>query len=346
MNVAVFFGGKSTEHEVSCKSACNIIENIGAHKVIKIGISKKGEWFYTEAKPDEIKNCQWEKKAYNIPVSIDMANKCFIKDGKSLEIDVAFPALHGKNGEDGTIQGLFELLELPYVGSRVVGSALCMDKAYTNIIFQNIGLKHTKWMSVEKYDFFKNPQEIIIKTKTTLKFPVFIKPSNAGSSVAVSKCNTEDELIPAYEAAFLVDSRVIAEEGIKNPLEIEIAVMGNENPIAATAGRVVSATEVYDYNSKYENEKSFNLIPADISEDLSEYIRETAIKAYKACSCAGLARVDFFVDEDKNVYINEINTLPGFTQISMYPQAFVKSGVKYDVLISKLLEYALKYGKI
>lgn len=345
MNVIVLFGGKSTEYEISCKSAFNVLSNINQnYNVQKIGITKEGKWYYTDASNEEIRDGLWISSNTNSPVDINFTEKCFKKDGQNIKCDIVFPVLHGKNGEDGTIQGLLEMLDVPYVGCSVMSSAVCMDKIMANIIFEREGINHVKWISAEKSEYVDSPDKIIQRF-SGLKFPVFIKPSNAGSSVGVTKCNTAEDIDKALKLAFLVDARVIAEEGISSPMEIEVAVMGNEKPIAAIAGRVMSATEVYDYSAKYENDASYNQLPAQISDELSEEIRKTAIKAYESCKCSGLSRVDFFVDSDENVYLNEINTMPGFTSISMFPQAFAKSGYDYTELIDKLIEYGFNYKK-
>lgn len=345
MNVILFFGGNSTEHEVSCSSAYSVLNNIKGHDVVKIGITKDGKWFKTNASNISIKNGEWINDKSNKPVLISFNEKGFISDGELIKPDVVFPLLHGKNGEDGTIQGLLELMEIPYVGSRVLGSSLCMDKAYAKIIFKHIGINQTPWLTFEYQDYYKNPIYSWDCIEKSLKLPIFVKPSNAGSSVGVTKCSTRAEFADAFETAFKIDRRVVVEQGFINAREIEVSVMGNECPVASVAGRVQSATEVYDYHSKYVNEQSYNVIPADIKAEISEQIRDYAKKAYKACDCKGLARVDFFLSPDDEIFINEINTMPGFTSISMYPQAFAASGVEYEQLIESLFEYATGFNK-
>ncbi len=344
MKVIVIFGGKSSEHDVSCVSAGSIIENMVGHDVYKIGITLDGRWFRTDATAAQIKSGEWEK-CPNEAVTIDINNNCFVCGGKRIRADVVFPVLHGRNGEDGRIQGLFEMLQIPYVGCRVLSSAVCMDKAYTNAIFDYSGINHVAWLAVEKFDYEKDRDAIIRKTKARLHYPIFIKPSNAGSSVGITKCRDDETLVKAFELAFMHDSRVVAEQGLEHIREIETAVLGNDEPVVSVAGRIQAAAEFYDYDAKYSNPESRLFIPADIEDKISNEIRMTALKAYKACDCKGLARVDFFVDNANTVYINEINTLPGFTSISMYPKLFEASGIPYSELIDRLLALAVQYGE-
>lgn len=337
MKVLILFGGKSTEYEISCLSAGNVIENISGHDVTKIGITRDGRWFYTDAEVCEIKSGKWVERE-NVPVNIDFSKKAFVKNGETLSFDVAFPVLHGKNGEDGTVQGLFELLELPYVGPGVLGSAVCMDKISANVIFENAGLNHVKWEAATAAEY-KNDKDGVISRFSSLGFPLFIKPSNAGSSVGITKCVTAEEVGAAVDAALAVDGRIIAEEGLENFLEIEVGVMGDGSE-KGEVGRIKSACEVYDYDSKYNNPDSTVILPADISSELREKVLSSAETAYRACGCKGLSRVDFFLGENGVLYINEINTLPGFTSISMFPMSFKAKGLSYSEIIDRLLHIA------
>lgn len=341
MKVLIVFGGKSTEYEVSCVSAASVLENIKGHETTKIGITKEGKWLYTEADTKTIASGNWVKDSSNKEVNIDINNCSFNWSDGSVCPDVVFPVLHGKNGEDGTIQGLFELMGIPYVGCRVLGSSVCMDKAYTKIVFDYAGIKQVPWITVEEFDYKKDKNAVVEDLDKNLAYPVFVKPSNAGSSVGISKCKTKDSLIEALDFAFEFDRRVVVEQGIINPMEIEVSVLGNEEPIASVTGRILPANEFYDYEAKYSNSDSKLLIPSGL--DNEEIIRNEAIKAYKACDCKGLSRVDFLVDEDGEIFLNEINTIPGFTAISMYPKLFAASGIEYSDLIEKILNFAVDF---
>ncbi len=342
MTIAVLFGGKSTEYKVSCSSACNVIDNLKDYDVIKIGITEDGKWFLTEASLADIKSGEWVNASSNKAVKADLAKGCLESDGNPLCVDMVFPVLHGKNGEDGTIQGLLECLEIPYVGCGVLSSALCMEKVSANRVFEQIGLAHAPWITFTAGEYARFGEEIIARIKNELGLPVFVKPSRAGSSVGISMCESEEELSSAVETAIAVDSLIIVEKALQGVKELEVAVLGStDEPIASTVGRVMSAEKFFSFSSKYDNAESYNMIPADISPEKAEEIRGKAIRAYKACSCNGLARVDFFMDGEEKVYINEINTLPGFTPTSMYPQLFIKGGMSYGELLAKLIEAGL-----
>ncbi len=338
MNVALIFGGKSSEHEVSCLSAASILENIKGHDVYCFGITKQGEWFLTEAPAGKIKNGEWVSMAKK-PVSFDLTGKHFVCEGEKIHIDVAFPIVHGRNGEDGRLQGLLEMFGIRYVGPGVLGSAACMDKITANRLFESAGIKHAEWFSVVK-NVDDDPEEIREKTEA-LGYPVFVKPSNAGSSVGITKCFKPSDLEKAVDIAFENDTRILIEKGIEDPFEVEVAVMGNENPIASCTGRIMSSNEdIYDYDAKYLSGTSKTLIPSGLSPETEEKVREIALKAYRTCDCRGLSRVDFLIDRNGVININEINTLPGFTSISMFPALFIASGMTYSELINRLIEYA------
>ena len=343
MKVLLVFGGKSSEFEVSCASAASVIRNIKGHELTKLGITKDGKWFITDSDADEIQNCKWVSNGSNKPVFIDVSNGAFIVDGEPLKFDVVFPVIHGRNGEDGRLQGLLEMMNVKYVGCRLLSSAVCMDKAYTNLIFEANGIKHTPWVSFTRYEYEKNKDLILDNIVGKLKYPLFVKPSNAGSSVGITKCKNYEDIIEGIDEALKFDSKIIVEQSVENPLEIEVAVMGNDEPIASTTGMIKAANDFYDYEAKYINSASETLIPADIDRELSEKIRKTAVAAYKACECKGLSRVDFLVSETGDIYINEINTLPGFTNISMFPKLFIAEGMSYSELINKLIDFAISY---
>lgn len=345
IKLGVVCGGMSTENEVSVVSADSILKNLDnvKYEVFPIYIDKDGKWYKFKPKKDKMNvgdKPNIENKIENI---ID-----YIK-----EMDVVFPVLHGLYGEDGTIQGLFELLQIPYVGCKVLASSVGMDKVYSKIIFEKAGLNQAKYNYVRKFekkyiyidDKFDEKVleldeilELIIKD---LKYPMFIKPSNSGSSVGINKAKNKKELKEYIEYATKFDNKILIEEGIEGR-EVECAVLGNEEVIASCVGEVKSAEEFYSYNAKYKNQLSRTEIPADLPKEISEKIRIQAIKAFKAIDGKGLARVDFFVEKNTNkIYINEINTLPGFTNISMYPKLFENSGIKYEKLIDKLIELAI-----
>ena len=346
IKVGIIFGGMSTENEVSVVSAGSILENIDREKyeVFPIYIDKDGKWY--EYKEDGRKRTLGEKveNIDEIQNIIDYIQK----------LDVVFPVLHGLYGEDGTIQGLFELLKIPYVGCKVLASSVGMDKVYTKIVFEKAGINQTPYEYVRKYknkyiyvdknfdEKILDLKEIAKKITEKLEFPMFIKPSNSGSSVGVKKAENENELIENIEYASKFDNKILIEQGVIGK-EVECAVLGNEKVIASCVGEIKAADEFYSYDAKYKNEESKTEIPANISEEISEEIRKEAIKAFKAIDGKGLSRVDFFVENKTNrIIINEINTMPGFTDISMYPKMFAKSGISYEKLITNLIELALE----
>lgn len=345
LKLGVIFGGMSTENEVSCISGISVIKHLNKDKyeINPIYIDKKGNWF--KLKIEDI-----EKEGEELGNKEIISNIIeYIK-----EMDVIFPVLHGLYGEDGTIQGLFELLKVPYVGCGVLASSVGMDKAYTKVIFDKANINQAKYVYIKKYnkdyiyidekfnEQILNIEEISKITIDKLKFPMFIKPSNSGSSVGINKAHNIQELKIAIEEAAKYDNKILVEEGIIGR-EVECAVLGNEDVISSCVGEIKAADEFYSYDAKYNNEESKTLIPAEISKEKLEEIQKLAIKAFKAIDGKGLSRVDFFVeDKTEKVYINEINTLPGFTSISMYPKLFNQVGIGYTELLDKLVEFALK----
>lgn len=335
IKLGIVFGGMSTENEVSVKSAMSIIKNIDIEKyeLFKIYITKEGEWQEYLEGTDGLEN----KKIENV---IEFLRK----------LDVAFPILHGLYGEDGTIQGLFELLKLPYVGCGVLASSVGMDKVYTKIVFEKAGLKQTKYEYIrkfkDKYIYVNNNfdeevlsiDEVTEKIVRNIKFPMYIKPSNSGSSIGINKAKNVEELKRYIEIASKFDKKILIEEGIIGR-EVECAVLGNEDVIASGIGEVLPADEYYSYEAKYNNSNSVTEIPAkNIDNKLVEEIKKRAVKAFKAIDGKGLSRVDFFIEEETNeIYINEINTLPGFTSISMYPKLFEEYGISYKELIDRII---------
>ncbi len=347
--VAVLFGGQSSEHEISCVSAAFVLENLDREKfeVLPIGINKKGEWFLFSRDVDDIKNKVWENHISNkkVILSPDSSHKgllvfennsCHMKN-----IDVVFPVLHGKNGEDGTIQGLLELSGIPFVGCRLAASNACMDKVISNIVFEHENIKQAKFVWFFDYEIEENIEDCVDKVEQKLNdYPVFVKPSSAGSSVGVSKAKNRCELKTALLKAKAEDNKILVEEAIVG-IEAECAVLGNKNQLeVSTVGQIAPSNEFYDYEAKYKSDDSEISIPAKLSENTIENIRSTAEKAYKALACSGLSRVDFFVDKYDNIYLNEINTLPGFTSISMYPKLMLHKGYSSKELLTKLIELA------
>lgn len=345
VKLGVIFGGMSTENEVSCLSSLSIIKNLNKekYKIYPIYIDKNGKWY-------EILNIEENEKNGN-----ELQEKQEIENIISYlkKLDIIFPVLHGLYGEDGTIQGLLELIKVPYVGCKVLASSVGMDKIYSKIIFERAGLKQAKYTYVRKYNnnyiyVDKNFNEKILDIEEIIeiilkeqKFPMFVKPSNSGSSIGVSKAKNKEDLKSAIIEASKYDNKILIEEGIIGK-ELECAVLGNEDVISSCVGEVKSAEEFYGYDAKYNNQNSRTLIPSDITQDQSKKIQEQAIKAFKAIDGKGLSRVDFFI-EDKTgmIYINEINTLPGFTSISMYPKLFDSVGINYSDLLDKIINLAM-----
>lgn len=330
IKLGVIYGGISTEKEVSEMSAKSVLENLNKEKyeIHEIFINQYGKWFEVkDNKKEEIYNLIWYLK----------------------ELDVVFPVLHGKYGEDGTIQGMLEMLQVPYVGCGVLASSVGMDKVYTKMIFEKAGIPQAPYIYIRKQnDVYKiinenfEEEELKFKTITSkLKFPVFVKPSNSGSSVGVKKATNVDELKKAIENAGQYDNKILVEQGIDGK-EVECAVLDENEIIASTVGEIMPAEEFYSFDAKYNIPESKTIIPANIDEKQIEEIRKLAIKAFKAIDGKGLSRVDFFVEKDTNkIYINEINTMPGFTKISMYPKLFENVGIQYSYLLDKLIENAL-----
>ena len=349
--IAVIFGGKSSEHEVSRVSASYVISQIPTEKyeIVTIGITKTGRWFLYTGALENIADGTWEKDENNRTAFIAPAPSVhgiiiINKDGttEKLHLDVVFPVLHGKNGEDGTLQGLLEMSEIPYVGCGVLSSAECMDKVSTNIMFEHAGIDQAKFTWFYSYEYEENAEKCIAKAEAELpEYPLFVKPANAGSSVGISKAHNRDELIKAIEKAAKEDSRILIEENIVGK-EVECAVLGNKDPFVSIPGQIAPAAEFYDYDAKYNNAESKLFIPAHISDELAEKVRKTAAAAYTALGCEGLSRVDFFVTDEGRILLNEINTLPGFTSISMYPKLMAASGIDGSELIEKLISLAFE----
>lgn len=326
--VAVVYGGRSQEYDVSLMSATSIIDSLDTTRfdVLPLGITQEGMWV-VGAHPSEPEN---GRMVAQLPQEVIDS------------VDLFLPIMHGTNGEDGAIQGYFEIINKPYVGAGVVGSAVGMDKA----IFKNVMEAHEipilPWALVLRSQWQLNQDTIVDELDEFLTYPMFTKPANLGSSVGISKCTDRDELIAGLNDAAAHDRRIVVEQGI--PVrELEVSVMGNDTPIASIVGEIRPLRDFYDYEAKYVTDDSELIIPAELPEEMAEYVRELAVKAYQAIDCAGLGRVDFLLDtESNNIYINEINTLPGFTSISMYPKLWDASGISYPDLLTQLIDYALE----
>lgn len=349
LDICVIFGGVSSEHSVSLVSATTVIKSLDKSKynIHMIGITKEGEWRLFTGDADEVidfdKNYEEYARAVISPDRSDRGIIVLSDSGiQRIKIDAAIPAMHGRNGEDGTIQGLFELAGIPYVGPGVIGSAICMDKCVAKIMFKAAGIPQANWVEVRTDSNGSYDESKLDEIEEKLGYPCFVKPSNAGSSVGISKASNRDELKAGLAAAAPHDRKILVEEAV-NAREIESAVLGNENPVCADIiGEIIPAAEFYDYDAKYADENSKLLMPAPISAEATERIRSYAIAAYNICECKGLSRVDFFMDKKTGeIKLNEINTLPGFTSISMYPKLWEKSGVEISTLLDKLIECAV-----
>ena len=356
LSLAVIFGGVSSEHEVSRMSATSILENLSPEQydVHMVGITKKGQWLLYTGEVKDILSGAWEQgpvaPAFLSP-DPTVHGLVVLRDGKAetLRLDVIFPALHGKNGEDGTIQGLFQLSQIPYVGCDTESSAICMDKAVTHTLLSaaDIEQAHYLWFYADRFD--AAPDTIKKKIKARLDFPVFVKPANAGSSVGISKAADRAALDTALDVALREDDKVVFEEFIDGQ-EVECAAIGNPDDPASVSttrpGEILAGAEFYTYDDKYKNGVSQTVIPAHLSEEKLEEVQAEARKAYLALGCAGLSRCDFFVERGTGrVLCNELNTLPGFTAISMYPKLMEHEGLTFSQLVDRLLQLAVNRRK-
>ena len=346
--LAVLFGGRSSEHEVSLMSARSILENLDQEKyqIYPVGITKEGRWLLYEGPCSGLENGVWEEQAVPAFLSPDPQVHGLVvleeAQARVIPIDCVFPALHGKNGEDGSIQGLFQLAGIPYVGCGVLSSAVCMDKAVSHTLLSGADIRQAHYLWFYAHRYAAAPEVIRNKIEARLNFPVFVKPANAGSSVGVSKVERPEDLDAAIQKAIREDGKVMVEEGVKGQ-EVECAVLGQgDSAQASIVGEIGASAQFYDYDDKYVNGTSQLYIPARVPEDVAEKIREPAVRAYRLLGCSGLARVDFFVTGEGQVVLNEINTLPGFTSISMYPKLWMACGLTYPQLLDRLVELALE----
>ena len=350
LSVCVLFGGISPEHDVSLRSAEAVLNNMDAEKynIYPVGITKKGDWILFGGKDYSMLPAgTWmehpdNRKAAISPVRgqglLSFEGDCVVRE----QIDVVFPVLHGENGEDGAMQGLLQLAGIPYVGPHVSASAVAMDKTLTKLVVDNAGVIQAAWQLVRSNELEHRMDSVLDKLEQRFAYPMFVKPAGTGSSVGVSKATDRNALKNALLSAAVYDSKILVEEFIHGR-EVEVAVMGNGTPVASVCGEIDSGADFYDYDAKYITDTSTAYIPARIPEDVEEIVRDAAVKVYSAIGCQGLSRVDFFVTyEDNRVVFNEINTLPGFTSISMYPKLFAASGIPYGQLIDELLKLAME----
>lgn len=347
--ICIIFGGESTEYEVSLRSAYSVISNLdkNLYDIVTVGIKRDGKWFLYDGDYDKIPTDNWYTDDLRV-ASIMHGNKesaLLVQnpDGTYEKVcfDVAFPVLHGKNGEDGTIQGLFELTGIKYVGVGIIASSVGMDKTFTKIVFKDALIPQANWVTICEHET-DNLDIKISEAENKLGYPMFIKPANAGSSIGIGKAKNRSELVECINEAFKFDRKILIEEFLTGH-EVECAVLGNRGNVKASCvGEIVASQEFYTYDAKYSSDSTSELhIPAKLNQKYTEKVRELAVKAFEALDGKGLSRVDFFVDEQKDkVCINEINTLPGFTSISMYPKLFEASGIGYSDLLTELIKIA------
>lgn len=349
--VVLLFGGLSSEHEVSRVSVGNFVANIDRSKydVLTVGITKEGRWLYTEASAAQMADGSWEEMPGNMPciISPDRADHGMILftpfgQVEKLHVDVVIPVLHGLWGEDGTVQGLLELAGIPYVGCGVLASAACMDKAVANALFEANGIPHTKWLAANRWEIETDLEGVCDGVEAKLGWPVFVKPANAGSSVGISKAGSREELKTAIALALENDRKIVFEAFVDGQ-EVECAVIGSDPAVATRPGEILAGDEFYTYDDKYKNGVSQTVIPAHLPEEKLDEVKTYAALAYTALGCEGLARCDFFVERGTGrVLINEINTFPGFTAISMYPKLMEHEGLPVPALIDRLIGLALE----
>ncbi len=362
INLGILFGGQSCEHEVSVTSARSIQQAINREKyhVHLIGIDKSGYWHLG----NDVETLTSSGSATQLPqveghsdsaVSLELHNKgnlvapasSTIQPGASARLpvlDVIFPVLHGTFGEDGVIQGVLEAAGLPYVGCGVAASALAMDKALAKMVFAASGIPQAPYIITEAVKWRRNQNQIVTLSEQELEYPMFVKPANLGSSVGISKAGDRQQLTEAIRLALQFDNKIVIEQSMENCLEIECSVLGNENPLASIPGEIIPGAEFYDYHTKYIDDKSRLTIPAPLDDETTRKVQSLSVRAFQAIDGHGLARVDFFVDKKSNaVILNEINTMPGFTPISMYPKLMAASGIAYPDLIDQLIELALAH---
>jgi D-alanine-D-alanine ligase len=348
IRVGVLFGGRSGEHDVSLTSAASVIKALdpAKYEVVALGISREGHW---RAATGRVKSpAEVFKKANRVIPSVDSAGPQFVSAGAAspsplkIKVDVIFPVLHGTFGEDGTVQGLLELASIPYVGAGVLGSSVGMDKDVMKRLFRDANLPVVEWVVVLRSEWEGKSAAVRRRIEGEIGYPLFVKPANLGSSVGISKVHNRRELAPALDLAASYDQKIVVEKALE-AREIECAVLGNDAPEASVPGEVVSVNEFYDYEAKYVKEGSELIIPARLTPQQTRRVRELAVRAFEAADCAGMARVDFLLDRRRGkLFVNEINTIPGFTPISMYPKLWEASGLEYPKLLDRLIALGLE----
>jgi D-alanine-D-alanine ligase len=355
LRVGVLFGGKSGEHEVSFCSASSIIEAMDREKyeIVPIGITKNGCWLSPQesaialqtGKIEGNSRIAWKGEPDNEQLLVIARENDGTKYFPLGKLDVIFPALHGPFGEDGTVQGLLELINIPYVGSGVAASAVAMDKELMKKIFQQHALPQTKWLALKRKRWISEKQKVLDEINNQFSYPIFTKPTNLGSSVGITRVMKRQELENAIDIATFYDRKILIEKGIENALEVECSILGNDEPDTSLVGEIIPAGEYYDYHSKYIDKGTRLIIPARVPENIAKEVQRIAKIAYLAIDAAGLSRVDFFIQRNNNnykIYLNEINTMPGFTRSSMYPKLWEKSGIGFSELIDRLIKLSLE----
>ncbi|WP_428910553.1 D-alanine--D-alanine ligase [Niallia sp. Krafla_26] len=344
--LGLLYGGKSAEHQVSLRTALAVIQALDHDKfeIYPIYITETGAWVKGAQLEGNIQSTEELKLTSARDQAGEYLSSAILQtdDGKAL--DVIFPLLHGPNGEDGTVQGFLELLNIPYVGNGVLSSSAGMDKVIMKNIFAQAGLTQVNYVSYIKSDWNQNQQNVYDQVEEKIGYPCFVKPANLGSSVGISKCTTRNELDQAFQEAFQFDRKVIIEEGVI-AREVEIAVLGNDDPKCSVAGEIIPKKDFYDYKAKYEDDNTVLVIPAEISAEEYENLRQMAITAFKSLDSSGLVRADFFLTKDGKAYINEVNTMPGFTPVSMFPLLWKHSGLSYPELIERLVQLGIERHK-
>ena len=350
MNLCVLFGGISPEHEVSLRSAESVLNHLNHDKydIYPVGITKEGQWLYFPGTDyARLPANTWRDAPGVCPAAISPVRGqgllLWRENGvEAVPIDCVFPVLHGENGEDGSIQGLMQIAGIPCVGPGVSASASCMDKTLTKLIVSETDVRQANWYLARRSSIEKKMDRLIRDIEQGGSYPLFVKPAGTGSSVGVSKVRNREELEKALETAARYDSKVLVEEFVDGH-EVEVAVLGNDSPVASVVGEILAGAEFYDYDAKYNSEESRTVIPAEISDSAAQALRDAAVTVYKAMGCRGMSRVDFFLTyEGEEVVFNEINTLPGFTSISMYPKLFEASGIPYENLLDELIRLAME----
>ena len=344
--VLLLFGGQSAEHEVSVVSARSVYQAIDfdRYEVILVGISRTGQWFLEDGEASLLEQSE-VSDGNGFPVQLGAGQRDLVAlDGKSVgnaEFDVVFPLLHGPRGEDGSVQGLLELTGVAYVGAGIAASAVGMDKELARAVFAHAGLRQTGYLVFRRGAWNANYQGMLEDVEAALRYPLFVKPVNLGSSIGISKVHDTQSLESAIDLAAGYDVKIMVEASVENARELECAVLGNDDPKASVIGEIIPGAEFYDYTTKYIDDHSQLIVPAELPESISAEIQRMSVDAFRSIDCAGLGRVDFLLTASGDIFLNEINTMPGFTPISMYPRLWQASGISYPALIDELIQLAL-----